>query len=306
MSGQKDVGLIGTVTYDVITSDAGDVFRGLGGILYQAAVLSALETNVLLFTNLGKELVSHVERVTGGWDTLRTEGIQHVPGQGNQVHLYYPEKGERQEILNSVVPPLDPQGVLQRLNRLRILVSVLNSGFDITLSDWRRVVDAARCPIWLDLHSLVLSRELKTPRKFITRIPWEEWARGVAYLQVNKAELGCVLGCIGQDLSGKKIELFGQKAFDLGLHAVFITLGKDGVWVLTPECDQVIIPTHTDNVEDTTGCGDVFCAKTVKDLLDGVDLFTAAEAGVELATRAIAAKGVEETFDLVRRTASRS
>jgi sugar/nucleoside kinase (ribokinase family) len=302
MNGQEEIGLIGTVTYDVITSDAGDVYRGLGGILYQASVLSALGKNIFLFTNLGRELVGHVERATEHWDTLQREGIQHVPGPGNQVHLYYPKKGERQEILDSVVSPLDPQGVLERLDRLRMLVFVINSGSDITLSDWRRIVDAAECPIWLDIHSLVLSRELKTPRRFLSDIPWEDWARGVAYLQVNRTELECLLGRIGQDVPEKEINLFGQSAFELGLRAVFITLGRDGIRVLTPERDRIIVPSRVNTVEDTTGCGDVFCAVVVKELVDGMDLYSAAEAGVELATRATAVKGVEETFDLVRRT----
>jgi hypothetical protein len=45
----------------------------------------------------------------------------------------------------------------------------------------------------------------------------------------------------------------------------------------------------------------VFCAATVKELADGMDLFSAAKAGVELATRATTVKGVGETFDLIRR-----
>ena len=304
MTAKTGIGLIGTVTYDVIASDAGDVYQGLGGILYQTAVLTVLEKNVLLFTNLGRDLVGSVEKVIGHWTALQKDGIQHVPGPGNHVHLHYPEQGERREILQSVVPPLDPQGVLQSLDRLHMLVSVFNSGFDITLSAWRKIVDAANCPVWLDIHSLVLSREMNVPRKYLSNIPWENWTRGVTYLQVNRAELGCLAGRIGQGLSDVEIKRFGQRAFNLGLRAVFITLGREGVWVLTPGSARIIVPSHADNVEDTTGCGDVFCAVTVKDLVDGADPFSAAEAGVELATRATAVKGVEETVTLVRRAIS--
>jgi len=301
MAAQTGIGLIGTVTYDVITSDSGDVYRGLGGILYQAAVLSALEKNILLFTNLGRDLAGRFERFTQHWSSLQREGIQLVPGPGNRVHLHYPEKGASREVLQSVVPPLDPQGVLQRLDRLHMLVSVLNSGFDITLLDWRRIVDAASCPVWLDIHSLVLSRELDAPRKYLSNIPWESWVRGVTYLQANKAELGCLVGRVGRDLLEEEIKQFGQRAFNLGLRAVFITLGRDGVWVLTPGSARIITPSDAISVEDTTGCGDVFCSVTVKNLVEGADPFSAAEVGVELATRATAVKGVEETDTLVRR-----
>lgn len=302
MTAQTGIGLIGTVTYDVITSDSGEVYQGLGGILYQAAVFSALDKNVHLFTNLGRDLISRVENIIRFWPSLQKEGIQHVPGPGNRVHLHYPEKGERREILKSVVPSLNPQGVLKSLSNISMFVLVLNSGFDINLSDWRRIVDAANCPFWLDIHSLVLSRELNVSRKFLSNVPWESWARGVTYLQANRTELCCLMGRVGQKLSDEEIKGFGQRALRLGLRAVFITLGRDGVWVLTPRSARIILPSHANNVEDTTGCGDVFCAVTVKELLDGADPFSAAEAGVELATRATAVKGVDETVTLVRRT----
>lgn len=304
MATRMEIGLTGTVTYDVITSDEGPVYRGLGGILYQAAVLSALGKSVLLFTNLGKYLASRFEMASRHWSTLQKEGIQYTPGAGNCVHLHYPQKGERREILKSVVPPLDPQRVIQSLDRLHMLVSVFNSGFDIELPDWRRIVDAAECPVWLDLHSLVLSKELNILRRYLSRFPWESWAKGVSYVQMNRVELGCLVDSVEAELSEEEIRRFAQSAFDLGLLAVFITLGRDGVWVLTPGSSRLIVPSNSDRVEDTTGCGDVFCAATVKQLADGADPFVAAETGVEFASRATAVKGVEETFMLVRQAIS--
>jgi sugar/nucleoside kinase (ribokinase family) len=306
MANQARIGLVGTITYDVITSDTGDVYRGLGGILYQAAVLFALGKKVFLFTNLGGDLVGKVEAVTSPWTTLQKEGIQNVPGPGNRVFLHYPERGERREILQSVVPPLDPRAVLRRLDHLHMLVCVLNSGFDIALSDWRRIVDAANCPIWLDLHSLVLSGELNTPRTYLSHLAWESWARGVAYLQANKAELACLAGKGGKNLSDEEIGTFGQKAFSLGVRALFITLGRDGVRILTPGSDRTIVPSSVNHIEDTTGCGDVFCAATVSELVDGSDLFPAAAAGVELASRATQVKGIEATVSLIHRALNES
>lgn len=300
MTTQTAIGLIGTVTHDVITSDWGNVYRGLGGILYQAAVLSAWEKNVFLFTNLGKDLWERVEKIIRQWPCLQKRGIRVVPDRGNYVHLHYPKKGERKEILESVVPPLNPQRVIRSMNHLCMIVSVLNSGFDITLSSWRKIVDAARCPVWLDLHSLVLSRELNVPRMFLPNIPWEDWAKGVTYLQANRAELGSLMGRAGQKFTDEELKHFGLMAFHLGVRVVFITLGKDGVWVLTPGRAHRVVPLQTVGVEDTTGCGDVFCAVTVKNLVEGVDPISAAESGVALATRATAVKGVEETALLIR------
>jgi len=82
---------------------------------------------------------------------------------------------------------------------------------------------------------------------------------------------------------------------------VFITLGKDGVWVLTPEAARFIVPSQIDNIEDTTGCGDVFCAVTAKNLAEGADPLSAAKSGVAIATQAATVKGVENTYTLIRR-----
>ena len=301
MGGRRGIGLIGTVTYDVITSDEGEVFSGLGGILYQAAALAAMNKNVLLFTHLGRDLAGPVDKVTEGWHTLEKTGFHVFAGPGNHVHLHYPKEGERREILESVVPPLDPEKILKSLDRFHMLISVLNSGFDIKLQDWRQIVDAADCPIWLDLHSLILSKELGIPRAYLSNIPWGNWIRGVTYLQANRTELSCLLGRIGQDFSEEDIKRFGQKAFPLGLKAVFITLGKDGVCVLTPEGARFIIPSQIENIEDTTGCGDVFCAVTATNLLEGADPLSAAISGVELATQSATVKGIEKTYALIRR-----
>lgn len=301
MRTQEGIGLIGTVTFDEIYSASGEIYSGLGGILYQAAVLSALEESVFLFTNLGEEIANQVEKSIRLWPSLKTEGIQRVRGPGNRVVLRYPEKGEREEILESVVPSLGPEKVLQHLDRLRMLVCVLNSGFDISLEDWRKIVDAARCPLWLDVHSLILSRELKVPRKYLTDIPWESWIEGVTYLQANKIELACLMGQKGGTPTERHIEQFGRKAFELGLDAVFITLGKEGVWVLTSRKVRRIAASQAGEAADTTGCGDVFGAVAVKELAEGANPFSAAEKAVEFATQAIAVKGVEETFALVSR-----
>jgi len=300
---QEGIGLIGTITYDVIRSDSGEVFAGLGGILYQAAVCSALAKTVFLFTNIGEGIVDRVKKAVSLWPSLRWAGIQPVPGPGNRVLLHYPEKGERREILESVVPPLDPDKVIQNLDQLRMLILVFNSGFDIALDNWRRIVGASSCPLWLDVHSLVLSRELNVPRTYISSISWENWAEGVTYLQANKTELACLMGQAGKELAEEGIKRFGQRAFDLGLRGVFVTLGRDGVWVLTPLRAQRIVPSHSGEVVDTTGCGDVFCAVTANELSRGIDPFSAAEAGVEVAAQATAVKGVEETFTLVSRIA---
>lgn len=294
------IGLIGTITFDRITHESRTAWEGVGGVLYQAAVLCAQGKKVSLYTNLGKELTPDVKRITKRWSTLLRHGINPTPGPGNQVHLHYPERGERIEVLKSVVPPLNPAQILKDLPRLEMLILVLNSGYDIELEDWRRIVHSAPCPIWLDVHSLPLSKKLNVPRIYEPLNDWVEWAEGITYIQANKKETASMLGYPEKDPSPQDILDFGERAFDSGIQAAFITLGEEGVLALTPTASKRISSHRVDEVVDTTGCGDVFCGGTATALIQGRDPFRAASFGLQLALKAIKARGIEETFISVR------
>lgn len=292
-------GLIGTITHDEITFEHGQRITGLGGILYQAAVLSGLGEKVFLFTHLGEELVEEVDELIKGWSSLSKGGIRHVPGPGNRVHLHYPEKGERVEVLKSVVPPLDPRSIIENLPELGMFVLVINSGFDIKLSDWRNIVRSATCPIWMDVHSLLLSRELNVPRKYLPLDEWKEWADGIDFLQANVKEMASMLGFPDKIPSEDDFSRFGEMAFGLGVKAVFLTLGKEGIFIMEPGKSLKISAPLTEKVVDTTGCGDVLCGGTVVKLVSGENAFNAARFGLELATKAVEVKGIDETFTIV-------
>jgi hypothetical protein len=292
-------GLIGTITHDEITFEHGQRITGLGGVLYQAAVLSGLEEKVFLFTHLGEELVEDVDELIKGWTSLQKEGIRRIPGPGNRVHLHYPEKGERVEVLKSVVPPLNPRSIIEKLPELGMLVLVVNSGFDIKLSDWRNIVRSATCPIWMDVHSLLLSRELNVPRKYLPLKEWKEWTDGIDFLQANVKEMASMLGFPDIIPSEDDFFRFGEVAFGLGVKAVFLTLGKEGVLVMKKGKSLKISAPLAKTVVDTTGCGDVLCGGAAVKLASGENPFNAAQFGLELATKAVEVKGVDETFTFV-------
>jgi len=293
-------GLIGTITHDVITTAAGRVFRGLGGILYQAAALCGLGKDVFLHARVGRDLSAEVTKVTDKWPTLHGEVIQTVSGPGNRVFLHYPETGERVEILESQVPPLEPRPIIEDLSRFGMLILVINSGFDIKLEDWRRIVRRAECPIWFDVHSLVLSLDLRAPRHYRPLQEWRDWADGVDYLQANLKEVASMLGNPNSRPTREKLRHFGGAAFEMGVKSVFITLGKEGVLVLTPEGTKKMEAASIRRVVDTTGCGDVFCAGAAVKLASGANPLEAAAFGLELAAEASQVSGVSETYAMVR------
>ena len=351
-------GLIGTITSDHVIVEDRPPLRSLGGILYQAAVLCGLGEDVALFSNCGEELRGELDAAVVRWRTLDRAGVTYVPGPGNQVHLHYSDRlKEREEVLASAVPALDPASILAALPRLDMLLMAFNSGFEFALADWRRIVDAAcaldfarslardrdsngtrtrACPIWLDVHSFVLDRIVGAHRDYVSVPEWRDWLAGVTYLQANRQEVASLRGHPERWPERGEIESFAAEAFAVAVRAVFVTMGKDGVLMLTPgegpgEDDEsparagagisgakagLAAAAHSsarmrtavktrqiqapaaDRIVDTTGCGDVFCARTMSLLAKGAALEMAVEAGVILASKAVGLAGIGETFRL--------
>jgi len=298
---KKRISLIGTVTSDAISRVSGYTYEGLGGVLYQAAVLCALEQEVFLYSNMGRDLEKEVTAVTSQWPALDTGAVTLFSIPSNRVRLHYPEKGERIEILESVVPSLNAGKVLDDVRRWDLGILVCNSGFDIAVEDWRRIVRSSLCPLWLDIHSLVLSKELGSPRAYVPLPEWRDWVAGVPYLQANLMELSCMLGHPGIEPSEKEMQRFASRAFDLGVKTVFITLGRDGVQVITPADFRRISSSSRVKVVDTTGCGDVFCAAAAAKLGQGAGAVDSAVFGVRLASRAAGTRGIKEIHALIKR-----
>jgi sugar/nucleoside kinase (ribokinase family) len=292
--------LLGTITHDVITQASGRVLTGEGGVLYQAAGLCGLGRPVSLYTHVGQDIFARVKPLLDSWPSCDSSRIHVFPGPGNSVFLHYPERGERVEVLESVVPPLRPDHLLQDLPAVSFLILVINSGFDISLRDWRRVVGRAECPVWLDIHSLALTLELHTPRRYRPLPDWTDWAKGTAYLQANLKEVAAMRGDPERTPSQDEISRFGGQAFELGVKAVFVTLGAAGALVLQPGRTEKVSSPKAAAVVDTTGCGDVFGSGTAAMLASGADPVEAAAFGAELASEAAGVSGIEATYSLVR------
>jgi sugar/nucleoside kinase (ribokinase family) len=173
---------------------------------------------------------------------------------------------------------------------------VLNSGFDIGLEDWRAAVRFTHCPVWLDIHSLILSKKLDKPRHYVSFVEWREWAAGVEYLQANRAEVASLLGFPDENPEEEDLKRFGRQAIEAGVRTVFVTLGEEGILVFTPEGSEIISPSEQGHIVDTTGCGDVFCGGAVAKLAEGKDPYQAAQFAVDLATQAASVVGIPATY----------
>jgi len=305
-AGGDGIGLIGTVTRDFINYQTGLVHQGAGGILYQAAALCGLGHRVHLHGNCGDDLRPEVEGLAAEWPTLRTDGLVSVPQPANQVNLFYPARGERVEILESAVPPLEPESVVEASRGRRALLFTLNSGLEMTRAGWKSGLEAAACPVWLDIHSLVLEPVLGRPRRYRPVADWPSWVRGVKWLQANRREIGCLAGRPGRSASAAEIRAFARRAFALGIAALFVTLGDEGAMVLSPDrADAVAAPAPAGPIVDVTGCGDVFAAAALSRLLEGASPAGAASSAVDLAARAATVCGPRAVYGLAAAARSR-
>lgn len=291
-------GLIGSITWDTIKLANGEMWQGPGGILYQAASLCALGYEVMLICKVGEEIWTKINKIISSWTSLKTDAVKIVPGRGNQVYLYYPKKGERKERLKWAVPPLTASDILPFLPHLDFLLVVFNSGYDLDFYSWRQVIHSASCPLWLDLHSLVLSPNFGR-RRYESFESWPAWVEGVDYLQANEKEAACLLGQPNRRPSLEEINLLATKGFSLGLRAIFITLGQRGVYVATPEKWAIFQPEKIRKAVDPTGCGDCLAAGTSAELLRGKSPFEAVHFGLSLASQMVEVRGVLSSFELI-------
>jgi hypothetical protein len=293
-------GLIGSITRDVSTTENGFKYEGLGGILYHAAALCGLGQEVLLMANAGEGMHDELRALAAGWPGLDINRVQYVPGPGNLVHLHYPRNGEREEVLQSVVPPLSARQILPILGDLDFLIFVASSGMDMEPGDWKRVKSACSCPTWFDVHSLVLSRELGRPRIYRPFKDWMEWTEGVDFVQANRAEAACMLSGPGDDPGEEALIGLARLILRRGSRAVFFTMGRDGVFILDSRGKERRRPQTLEKAVDTTGCGDIFASATAYRLVHGENPAESSSFGLEIASRAAGTAGVDQAFSLAR------
>jgi hypothetical protein len=198
--------------------------------------------------------------------------------------------------LKSVVPPISPHRILKDLPQLDFLVMVFNSGFDMESDEWGRVKKKATCPIWLDIHSLPLEKKIGSPREYVSLQDWKDWVEGIDYLQANRAEVAALLGCPGKNPDLEELESFGGMVFKLGVKAVFLTLGEEGLLLMEKKGSRSIAAIEGNSVVDSTGCGDVFCGGAAVFLSEGRDPFESAVYGMRIASAAVSMSGVSPIF----------
>jgi hypothetical protein len=296
----KRLGVIGTMVWDTIYRVGRDEpEEEWGGIAYALAALDAALPagwELVPLVKVGRDLASRGTAFLRGLERCApTARFIEVPEANNRVTLRYRSLERRSEQLVAGVPGWHWSELGPFVQELDAIYCNLISGFELDLATAMRLRHAFRGPMYADLHSLLLGLRADGTRapRIVPRIA--EWFGCFDAVQVNEAEMA---------LLGDDPLAVAATAFDAGVRLLVVTLADRGaVYFAQGEPDLSAFPRPTAagplrtarlpaqlaaDVRDPTGCGDVFGATLMAQLLRQAPI----EEGIRSAHRA-AARNVE-------------
>jgi sugar/nucleoside kinase (ribokinase family) len=272
-----------------------------GGIAYALAALEASlpdDWEIVPLVRVGRDLAPSANRFL---DELTrraaTSRFIEVPEPNNRVTLRYQTLTRRTERLTGGVSPWTWAELGPLVRDLDALYLNFISGSELDLETAVRLRHGYPGPIYADLHSLLLGVTpggLRVPRPLPNLGAWLGCFDAV---QMNEDELGI--------LARPPMELAAE-ALAAGVRLLVVTVGARGAvyftarpFALAPRAGPPAGPVETARVAapvalesgDPTGCGDVFGATLVAQLLAGHALPDALGAANAAAGRNLAHRG---------------
>lgn len=254
-----------------------------GGIAYALASLESslpFDWEIVPLIKVGRDLTPRANAFLNAL-THRSASARfvEVPEPNNRVTLHYESETRRCEHLSGGVPPWTWSELGPMVGDLDALYVNFISGFELALETAAYLRRGFPGPIYADLHSLFLGvgpEGLRVPQPLEQS---ESWFRCFDVVQVNEDELG---------LLGADPMAVAANALAAGVRLLVVTLGPRGAVYFTTEGFAFLQrsgpepggPIRTERVPtdlllepgDPTGCGDVFGAALVAELLRGVDV----------------------------------
>lgn len=299
----KKIGVIGTMVWDTIHGRNDIAVEEWGGIAYALGALEAglgKDWEIVPLVKVGRDLAMEANEFLREL-TRRSAATRflEVPEPNNRVTLRYTSDTRRTEQLRGGVPGWSWEELGPLVRDLDAIYLNFISGWELDLETavlLRRGFDG---PIYCDLHSLLLGvgangiRELRAVPELST------WFSCFDIIQLNEEELSA--------LETDPMEL-AARALHGGVQLLVVTLGPQGAVYFAN--DPFTLRTTTvgaagtirtarivpeELVEgDPTGCGDVFGATLIAELLAGVDLETGLKRANRMAGRNLASRGASK------------
>lgn len=297
--------VIGTINKDSIIFSNGKRTESFGGIFYNLSALSGLggeRLEIYPVCNLGYDVYDEVISALKRFGNVNLNGISKVKRKNNHALLLIDENNQREEILKNRVPVLRFKQIKPFLDSQMILVNFI-SGFDIGLTDLKRIRKNTISLIYLDIHSLTLGID-ETGRRYL-RMPrnWREYIKTADFVQTNLPELNVLSG--GKVKSLTDIRSFGIYILNLGPQVLLVTLGEKGAVMIYREGERVKFErcqgAKVQGFKDATGCGDVFSAGFLTHYLGTKDLIQTLDFANRMAAENCKISGTENVLNLMKK-----
>ncbi|RPI04412.1 MAG: carbohydrate kinase family protein [Ignavibacteriae bacterium] len=213
------------------------------------------------------------------YKNVDVSGIYKFKGPTNQVQLFYQQDAKtRVECSKNISASIPFNRIKPYLDGDGVLINMI-SGSDITLETLgyiRMEVRERGIPIHFDFHSLTLGtdQEFKRFRRSIT--DWRRWCFMLNTIQMSEEE---ALGLSAERYDEKTLT---NHMMPLMVETLLITRSERGVTVIVQDIHKKLTQKDIAGVSfgptvDATGCGDVFGAAFLYNLLKSKDSFIAAE-----------------------------
>jgi sugar/nucleoside kinase (ribokinase family) len=303
------IGHVARDVYHLMNGDKEETVETLGGIYYSIAALSVfLAPEDRIYPVFGVHEDEH-EVIVGRlqqFGNVDPKGVYKTKERTNEVHFYNNPSGGRTECSKHIASPIPFAKIKPFLDVDGILINMA-SGFDIlleTLDNIRMSVRDDGVPIHFDFHSLTLGVDDEQARFRRPLSDWRRWCFMLHSIQLSEPEA-----------AGLSTEHYDEttlinQMMPLMVNGVVITRGENGASLIRQEHKKLFrhdIPgIAVPAVVDTVGCGDVFGAAFLAELITSKDLIKAAEAGNRAASYKSTFRGPEGLSSLKQQPAQTS
>ncbi len=271
-----------------------------GGIAYALGALEAglgPDWEIVPLVKVGNDLAFEANEFLR--DLTHRRGATRfleVPEPNNRVTLRYTSATRRTEQLRGGVPGWSWSELGPLVADLDAIYVNFISGWELDLETALHLRRGFDGPIYCDLHSLLFGMAANGIREFRPLPDLRAWFSCFDAVQLNEDEMGA--------LETNPMEL-AAAALHAGVQLLVVTLGPEGAVYFANDpfalrrngvsssghIKTAKIPAQETVEGDPTGCGDVFGATLIAQLLAEVDLETGIRTANRMAERNLASRG---------------
>jgi sugar/nucleoside kinase (ribokinase family) len=300
MNRNKNIVVVGHLVWDRLNYQDGKSVEGFGGIAYNLAALASLvreHTTIFPICYLGKDLESQTREYWSRFDNIDWSFAGRLP-QKQEIHvLTYDNTGYRKEDNHNLFPKI-ATSLFAGLQQIDIALVNYIGGNEFPPESLRWLKKIYNPTIYLDFHSLALSRVSKNTRQFRHHPHWQKYTSQADIVQMNVYELRTLFPVRTDDWS--HISKVASKVLETGPKVVIVTRESEDLIVVRRDSNKIIemafpVPSVT-RIVDSTGCGDTFAGGFVSSLSRGSNIESCCRDGLAIASKKVTFSGINGFF----------